>query len=446
MIDRSDSEFDIAIIGGGMVGASFACMLAQAGKDASCSSPPLRILVVESFALPDVPPSSANATRPAYQPSFDARSTALSFASKKIFSAMGLWNAMSAHLEPIHKIHVSEQGRWGSTLLDCAEEQMDSLGYVIENPWLGKLLFSRMQAEPTITLQCPARVSSLSYTQDHFTLSLQRGSEPGAEESGAELMTLQARLVVVADGVGSATARNLGIHYHEHDYQQSALIANLAFSKAHDNVAYERFTPTGPLALLPLQDEGGQHRSALIWTLPHAEAQLLLHCDEQEFLARLQRAFGFRLGHFERVGQRFVYPLRLVEVQEQIRRGLVVLGNAAHSLHPVAGQGFNLALRDCACLAELLLDQHAKAGELGDLSLLQRYLERQQQDQRYTTLFSDRLPKLFASTRPGSGLVRSAGLVSMDLLSPMKSSLVRFATGLGGREAKLDAELHNESR
>jgi 2-octaprenyl-6-methoxyphenol hydroxylase len=370
------SRVQLAIVGGGLVGASLALAL-QAGARARG----WRIVLVEPFA-----PGNA------WQPSYDARSSALSYGGRQIFERLGLWPTLAERAEAITQIQVSDQGRFGATRLSAADEGVPALGYVLENAWM-----TRMEA-----------------LDDGYRLSL------GDDSS------LECDLAVLADGGRSGLREQLGIAVRHTPYDQCALIANISPAEPHGGQAFERFTEQGPLALLPLPDK----RCALIWTRPPVDAERLQQLPEREFLGELQQTFGYRLGALRQVGARHVYPLALVEAAEQVRPHLVILGNAAHSLHPVAGQGFNLSLRDAQALAETLL---AGGEQPGNFAGLQRYLARQSQDQALTVGFSDRVTRLFS--RDESLLVagRTLGLLGLDLLPPAKRWFARQAMGLGTR-------------
>jgi ubiquinone biosynthesis UbiH/UbiF/VisC/COQ6 family hydroxylase len=244
--------------------------------------------------------------------------------------------------------------------------------------------------------------------------------------------TVHAGLLVIADGAGSSTAEKLGIHSDSTAYNQSGIIANIRLAKPHGDVAYERFTEHGPLALLPLTNFQGRPRSALVWTQPQGQAEALMAADDEIFLARLQKQFGYRLGRFEAVGERVSYPLALTRSSEQVRRHLVVMGNAAHSLHPVAGQGFNLSLRDAATLSKVLAES---PDAIGDLATLQHYYQKQSADQRNTVLFSDSLPKVFGLSSSLATVGRNSGLLAMDLIPALRGRFARFGMGLAASEA-----------
>lgn len=408
------SERDVVIAGGGMAGISLALALAKR-LPAHC-----RITLVEGFALPP-----AVATAPDYHPSFDARSTALSYSSERIYRSLGLWPLLQRWLSPIETIHVSSRGHFGSTLLRAADYGWPALGHVVENAWLGQALLHALRAEGRVELLNPARVVAAQPTREGVALTLE-GEAP---------YSLHAALLVVADGADSGLRERLGVAATEKSYRQHALICNVGTAKAHAGCAFERFTDEGPLALLPLLATAGvPHRSALVWTLPPERALHLLECPEDEFLAALQQRFGYRLGRLQQAGARHAYPLTLRHCDEQVRAGIAVMGNAAHALHPVAGQGFNLALRDIWALCEVLAAGIAKGQSPGALAVLQQYQARQRSDQRRTIEFSDRLPALFMHNDPMLALARDLALSGLDWVAPLKRAFVAHAAGLEALE------------
>ena len=287
---------------------------------------------------------------------------------------------------------------------------------MVENAWLGEVLLGALDTERVEWL-APARL-------------LEAGAEPGGYtlkiETGESIEELRTDLLVVADGGRSSLLEQLGVHRSVQPYGQAALIANVTTSAGHGAIAYERFTETGPLALLPLSGR----RSALVWTLPDHQAADYATLPESEFLGRLQDAFGFRMGTLIQVGERTCYPLRLIEAQEQIRSSLVILGNAAHSLHPIAGQGFNLSLRDTLALAESLKRGAQRNRAPGSLAVLQGYIDSQRGDQWMTTQFSDQLTRLFSNRRAIMAVGRNLGLLGLDILPPAKRLFARQAMGL----------------
>jgi len=402
---------DIVIAGGGMVGVSLALQLgAILPGDTS-------ILLVEGFPFP----AAITDGRPDYHPSFDARSTALSYSSRLIYEKIGVWEDLQQWLCAIDSIHVSSRGRFGSTLLKAADYNWPALGYVVENAWLGNALIQAMYRQGRVEVRSPARVLCATPGEAAVSLVLEEGGE----------QSLDTALLLVADGANSGLRDQLGVAVSEKSYHQHALVANVATAQPHGGCAFERFTDEGPVALLPLlAAPGGEHRSALVWTLPPEQAELLQACPQEEFLHSLQQRFGYRLGRLQQVGERHSYPLSLVQSSEQVRHGVVVMGNAAHALHPVAGQGYNLALRDVAELGAVLARGLADGRSPGDLTTLQRYQRRQQADQDRTIRFSDRVPALFMQADPVLGMARDLALAGLDVVPALKREFVRYAAGV----------------
>ncbi|MDX2350543.1 MAG: 2-octaprenyl-6-methoxyphenyl hydroxylase, partial [Porticoccus sp.] len=410
----SVQDVDIAIVGGGMVGASLALLLSSLNLG-------WRINVIEAFPMT---PVSGD-----LQPSFDARSTALSHSSREIFEMLGLWSTLAPRLAEIKEVHVSDRGHIGNTRLHAAEQNLPALGYVVENQWLGSVLMEALQQAPGVDIIAPAQVASVRPARGGMKLSL------SSSEVSLELkQELSVKLLVVADGAQSRTREMLGIDATTRDYGQVALVTNISLQQDHQGVAYERFTDSGPMAMLPLQPVDNEHRSALVWTLPPERAAEMMEASDEVFLAELQDRFGHRLGQFQRVGTRHSYPIRLITSNEQVRSHVVVVGNAAHSLHPVAGQGFNLALRDVAVLANELATS-ASNDALGQLSGLQHYLKQQQADQKQTILLSDLLPKLFGIDSSPVALARNLGLLALDTVPLLRHQFARLGMGLETRGA-----------
>ncbi|ROR98856.1 2-octaprenyl-6-methoxyphenol hydroxylase [Sinobacterium caligoides] len=405
-------DYDVVIAGGGMVGASLAVALSrQLGQR-------LRIAIVEGFPMPK------QASAPVYQPSFDARSTALAAGARQVFEHFGIWQTLAEHAQPIEQIHVSRRSRPGSMVMEAQRERLDALGYVVENQWLGRVLLAAVQQCDNVEFLCPATVESVTPQAAGNRVDVK-------DKATGEFSALNAKLVVIADGADSPLAQSLGIRYQRQAYQASALVANISTAKPHQGWAYERFSSDGPMAMLPLTDgPAGERRSALVWSRPEGSIDNWLSCPEQEFLAALQRQFGYRLGKLLAVGQRFSYPLQLVEASEQVRSGLVVMGNAAHLLHPVAGQGFNLALRDVVALTRTIDQAQHQREDWSSLKVLLRYQQAQRDDQWLTTSFSDRLPGLFSSPSAALSMATSLGLSALDLSSGLKNSFVRHAAGI----------------
>ncbi len=397
-------ECDVLVVGGGLVGSALAVALAPL---------PVRCVLVE-----------AENPKALEQPSFDSRVTALANGSARILGGLGLWDALRAQAEPILSIHVSERGRFGSARITAAEEGVPALGYTVENRALGAALWERLGGHAGCSVVAPARLARFQARAEGVEAELERG---------AERIAVRARLLVAADGARSRVRGLLGIVAREDDYAQKAVILNCATSVPHRGAAFERFAPSGPLALLPLT--GG--RSGVVWTLPAAAADAVAALPDAELAAALQREFGFRLGRIGRVGARAVHPLKRVRSDALGAPRVVLIGNAAMSLHPVAGQGFNLALRDVAALAELIAGAAARGADPGAVGVLERYAEWRREDQRKVALFTHGLIDLFGRRGPGLGLARGLGLVAFDLLPGAKAALARHTMGIAGRLPRL---------
>jgi 2-octaprenyl-6-methoxyphenol hydroxylase len=407
-------EYDLIIIGGGMVGASLAAALLPVAKALNLS-----IAMIEANPLPD-------GDLTAYQPSYDSRATALSYGSRCLYEQIGVWQALSTHVAPIHHIHVSDKGHFGATRLHAEEEGVSALGYVVENHWLGRTLLNHLQQHENqshLTVICPANVTQVSHSD-------QGKSQVTVERVGNEPLTLTTELVVMADGGRSSLREQLGIGYQKTEYDQHAVVAVISADQPHQQIAYERFTDQGPVALLPLLDQEGYHRSGLVWTVPDDELEATLAMSDEAFMAAVQKRFGYRGGRFIKVGPRYHYPLKRVLADEQVRSGLVVLGNAAHALHPIAGQGYNLALRGVMDLAEHLIRAREAGAPLGDLTGLQRYYQKRVSDQQRTIGLSDKIMRLFSNNHPLLSLGRSIGLQMMDVCPSVKTVFARGAMGL----------------
>ncbi|EEF79343.1 2-octaprenyl-6-methoxyphenyl hydroxylase [Methylophaga thiooxydans] len=392
------TEFDLLIVGGGMVGASLAIALENSE---------LTIGLIETHPL------KSNS-----QPSYDDRGIALSYGSQRIFDSMGLWSDIAAYATPIKQIHISDRGRFGVTRLSADAEHVPALGQVLLARELGFQLNQRLQQQANLTLLCPAQVEKLNQHTDAVELTLNTGQH------------YSAKLVVAADGKNSTIRQLLGIGSWQQQYQQTALTANISTDKKHQGWAYERFTDTGPLALLPMSE----NRSSLVWTVKTGEEKALLALSDADFLQRLQQRFGYRAGRFVRVGQRHSHPLTLMQADMPIQHRIVFIGNAAHSLHPIAGQGFNLGLRDVAVLAELLHNEH---DDCGNMQILHCYQQWREQDQDHVVKATDNLVKLFSNDIKMLGHLRGAGLAIMDNLPFAKHWLAQKSMGLGQKQPRL---------
>ena len=388
---------DVVIIGGGLVGASLALALEPLE---------LSIDVLESI------PFNHDA-----QPSFDERTIALTFGSRRIFEAIGIWSDIATDACPIHSIHVSDQGHFGCTHLDRSLINTDALGYVVPSRILGHALLNRLQDSTTIRYHAPAVVASLQ-TDGHFVNV--RVDNESSERT--------ARLAVLADGGRSPLGQQIGIRRLEKSYPEVVLVAMVATDQDHQHRAYERFTQHGPLALLP----AGPQRFALAWTLPETTAKDYTELSNDDFLSRLQMSFGERAGVFCNVGKRNTYAVGLTELYQPVSGRVVAIGNAAHIVHPVAGQGFNLGLRDVAELAENLFTATEHDQDLGSMAVLSHYADHRRAQTRRVQHFTDGLLRIFSNDYPGLNLLRSTGLQTLDMMPGVKRHLLRRTAGLRG--------------
>ena len=408
--DAHNSEVmgcDVAVCGGGLVGATLALALADLALD---------VVLIEAHPFGTFG-----------QPSFDDRTTALSNGSRRIFDALRVWPLLEREATAIRRIHVSDRGRFGFARLDAAEQGLNALGFVVVNRAIGAALWRRLE-DSTVRILAPAKVRGMRSVDGRQRIECEVGPQSTA--------AVEAKLAIAADGAQSALREAAGIGARTWNYDQTALVTNVLTQRFHDHVAYERFTPAGPLALLPMS-EG---RMGLIWTFTPDVAQTVAQADDVEFLARLQDAFGFRLGRFMRVGARQLYPLALTRADEHIGERLAIVGNAAQTLHPIAGQGFNLGLRDAASLAEVLADGRAQqrdAFDPGDGLWLERYREWRQADRTNIVRFTDGLVRLFAQPLGPIKALRDVGMLAFDLMPAAKGALSQLSLGAAGRIPKL---------
>jgi 2-octaprenyl-6-methoxyphenol hydroxylase len=401
----STREFDVAVAGGGLVGASLALALAPLG---------LRVALIEAVA-----PGAES------HPSFDERTTALANGSVRILQALGTWRHMEREATPIRRIHVSDQGRFGTARIDASEQGLEALGYVVPNRVIGAGLWEELRSTPAVQVIAPARVVGTDLGPAARSLRV---------EHHGHGLDVAAQLVVAADGARSAIREQAGIAAESWSYAQTAIISTMTTQRFHDHVAYERFTPEGPIAVLPLADG----RCGLVWTRRPQEAAHLLVLPDDAFLAELQAAFGFRLGRLLRIGARHAYELALSRSERHVATRLAIVGNAAQGLHPIAGQGFNLGLRDAASLAEVVADALAAGcSDVGADPALAAYAAWRDEDRRRIVAFTDGLVRLFGTPLGVLRGLRSFGLLAFDSFPPAKQAMARLSVGAAGRVPRL---------
>ena len=386
-------DFDIVIVGGGLVGASLAVALAPLGR---------RVALIEAAPFPQSAPA------------WDERTIALNVASRRIYDRLGLWPALRGETSPILATHISERGRFGVTRFTAKEAGEEALGWNIPVRALGAALWERLRGLPGVAVYCPAKITAMTVHPEFVEL----------QGEGAAAAPLRTKLVVAADGAQSAIRKFLDIGAEERDYAQTAIVGAVKPERPHRGVAYERFTPDGPIALLPRPSD----RCALVWTVPTSKAAAMLAWSDAEFLAQLQDGFGHRLGRFLEAGRRNGYPLTRVLSDALTAPRVILAGNAAQTLHPIAAQGFNLGLRDVATVAEIA----GPAPDPGADEVLRAYERRRRSERATVAGFTDRLVRIFSNAIPGLRSARHLGLLALDLLPPVKDAVMRQNIGFAG--------------
>lgn len=380
-----EKNIDILIVGGGLIGTALSSAL---------SSSKFKTLLI------DAKPTHLTDTD-----TFDARSLALSPASIRILKMLQVWPSLAEYATAIKTIHISEQGKFGRTLLKS--EDSSPLGVVVEMQHLSQAIEQSVDKSTTLS----ARLTAFDATNNIATI-----------QTANTEMRVQARIVVAADGANSILRQLCALPVKEHDYAQDAIVANIGLTKSHEGRAFERFTSSGPLALLPMTG----CRAALVWSLPRDAAARLQKASDTQFLNTLQQAFGYRLGRLVKVGLRTTFPLQQIIMPTQTCQSIVFIGNAAHTLHPVAGQGFNLSLRDIATLAQCLTEEGLHA------QTLQHYQKLRTHDQAAMTYFTHGLIKIFSPQFACASMARGLGLLMLEHSTLLQKCLLHYARGFGG--------------
>lgn len=396
----------VIIVGGGMVGLSLSLMLAKAN---------IAVKLLEAVKYPNYDDQNVAP----YHSSFDARNTALSRRSVQIYQKLGLWDALQQHATPILQVHITEQGSFGKARLIAEQEKVESFGQVIENAWLGRVLLTQVRQQPLIELIDGVQVTALTQDSEQVHIEAQRGEET---------LKLESKLLIAADGRDSFCRQAIGVGVDVHDYDQVAIVTTVQTSKPHEQVGFERFSALGPLALLPLP---GEYRRSVVWPVKKGtENEWLGDENDQHFLSALQQTYGDRAGKFEKTGKRFSYPLSQVLAHKQAVGRVILMGNAAHTIHPVAGQGFNLCLRDADVLVRYLVNQLTTSDDLGNPDNLLAYEQARLSDQQRVIKFCDTVVRGFSNQNPLLKLIRNTGLIAFDVIPGVKPLVANYAMGL----------------
>ncbi|EPF6519254.1 FAD-dependent monooxygenase [Acinetobacter baumannii] len=396
----------VIIVGGGMVGLSLSLMLAKAN---------IAVKLLEAVKYPNYDDQNVAP----YHSSFDARNTALSRRSVQIYQKLGLWDALQQHATPILQVHITEQGSFGKARLVAEQEKVESFGQVIENAWLGRVLLTQVRQQPLIELIDGVQVTALTQDAEQVHIEAQRGDE---------VLKLESKLLIAADGRDSFCRQAIGVGVDVHDYDQVAIVTTVQTSKPHEHVGFERFSALGPLALLPLP---GEYRRSVVWPVKKGtEGEWLGEENDQHFLDALQKTYGDRAGKFEKTGKRFSYPLSQVLAHKQAVGRVILMGNAAHTIHPVAGQGFNLCLRDGDVLLRYLVNQLSASDDIGNPDNLLAYEQARLSDQQRVIKFCDTVVRGFSNQNPLLKLIRNTGLIAFDVIPGVKPLVANYAMGL----------------
>ncbi|HCE2206888.1 TPA: 2-octaprenyl-6-methoxyphenyl hydroxylase [Vibrio parahaemolyticus] len=387
-------QYDVVIAGGAMAGATLALAIEHLSQGA------LRVAVVEPFKA-----------QSDQHPGFDSRSIALSYGTVNLLRHLELWSAIEPFTTPIEHIHVSDRSHAGMTDITKHDVGVEALGYVVELADVGRVYQELLTHSTAIDLYCPDSAKHITRTQENVTLELASGE------------LLNAKLLVAADGAVSQCCQQIGLELSEHDFNQVAVIANIVTREPHQGRAFERFTENGPVALLPMSD----NRMSLVWCLRPDDAQIVMELSESEFLERIQQDFGWRLGAMQKVGLRASYPLLLRHRKQNISHRFAIVGNAAQTLHPIAGQGFNLGIRDVVTLAEELVKQGEDVGRYQGLI---RFSQRREADRNETIWLTSSLVHVFSNDLLAMRIGRNTALAAMDNLSIFKQPLLRHTLGL----------------
>jgi len=399
-------HYDVVIVGAGMVGAAAACLLAQIGEKHKAT--PLKIALVESQS-----PQPFNPSR------FDPRVAAITEKSRALLERCGVWKEVAAkRVAPYRAMQVWDAEGTGRISFDCRDVHRPNLGYIVENSALTSSLMAQIEQLSAIDLYCPASVVTYAMQADAVTLSLDNHA------------SISAPLLIAADGANSGIRQHFQFATKEWNYDQQAIVTTIATERPNQQTAWQRFMPTGPLALLPLNDNGDLHRCSIVWSQDTEEAERLMALSDKDFCQQLSRASELCLGEVLGVDKRFLIPLRQRHATDYVMPRVALLGDAAHSIHPLAGQGVNLGVADAQVLVEEIANARSKKMDLGELQVLKRYQRRRKPDNLATMAAMEGFKRLFASDNSALRLMRNMGMSGVNQIKPLKNQLIKKAMGL----------------
>ncbi len=402
-LDVATLEVDVLIVGGGLVGGTLAAMLAAEG---------LEVAVVDAED-----PDSAS------RPRADGRVSAIALSSKRLLEAAGLWGDLARDAAPIRDIRVAEGHTPFFLHYDSREVGGEPFGYMVENRTLRRAIARRIAGERRIRLLAPVRIQTLDRGAVAALAVLDR-------KIGG-LARVRSALAVAADGRASRTRRDAGIGVTRRGYDQTAIVCTIRHERSHHFVAHELFQPAGPFAILPMNDHGG-HRSAIVWAERPDVAPLMAALDDDAFAREIQRRAGDFLGTIRLDSPRWTYPLSVQFAQRMVAHRLALAGDAAHAMHPVAGQGLNMGLRDVAALAEILGDAKGLGLDLGSAAVLERYGRWRRFDNGLMLAMTDTLVRFFSNDIGPIKAARAIGLSAVNRIAPLRRLFARHAMGVVG--------------
>jgi len=400
----TNQKFDIIIAGGGLSGALSALSLAELTQQDGL---PLSIAIIEANPIHQLP-----------EKTYDSRVLALSHGSAQYLKQLNLWNDIDASAAPIENIHISDRGHYGKARIKAKSHQVNALGYVVEMSVLGHAFLAKLTQYKNITWFCPDHITEIDWQSNAVNVSLNSSQN------------ITGNLLLACDGGQSTCRQFANINSTSKSYLQSALIANVSMAKPHNNIAYERFTESGPIAVLPLKEQAKEsHKCSLVWTLTPEQAEHLVTLPSDKFKQQLELAFGSWLGSVEKVGERVVYPLNLVQASEQIYHRTVLVGNASHTIHPIAGQGFNLGVRDIKHLSQTISDNIKAKRDIGNFKALTEYAIKRKEDHQQVIHLTDSLVSIFSNDLPPLVAGRNIALKVLNYVTPLKNAFVNKTMG-----------------